>query len=46
MYALWLMVYGRVRRRTEGAKGDCNLIGRPTVSANLDLWELPETKPP
>ena len=22
------------------------VIGRPTVSTNLDPWELPETKPP
>ena len=27
-------------------EGDCNPIGRPTVSTNLDPWELPETKPP
>jgi hypothetical protein len=37
--------YGRVRGRIEGAEGDGNLIERPTVSTNLDSWELPETKP-
>lgn len=36
--------YRRVRGRTGGAKEDCNLIGRPTVSINLDTLELPETK--
>jgi hypothetical protein len=30
----------------EGNEGDCNPIGRTTVSTNLDLSELPETKPP
>ena len=38
--------YGRVRERSEGNEGDGNPIGRPTVSTNLDSWELPETKPP
>ena len=38
--------YGRVRGRIEGAEGDGNPIGRPTVSTNLDPWELPETEPP
>jgi hypothetical protein len=37
---------GRVRGRIEGTEGDGNPIGRPTVSTNLDPWELPETKPP
>jgi hypothetical protein len=37
--------YGRVRGRTEGAEGSCNLIRRITVSTYLDLLELPETKP-
>ena len=37
---------GRIRGKIEGAEGDGNPIGRPTVSANLDPWELPETKPP
>jgi hypothetical protein len=36
--------YGRVRGRTEGAKGYCNPIER-TVSTNQDLSKLPETKP-
>ena len=27
-------------------KGDCNPIGRPTVSTNPDPSELSETKPP
>ena len=35
--------YGRVRGRIEGTEGDGNPIGRPTVSTNLDPWELPET---
>jgi hypothetical protein len=26
-------------------EGDCNPIGRPTVSTNLDPWELPKTEP-
>jgi hypothetical protein len=38
--------YGRVRGRIEGAEGDGNPIGRPTVSTNLDPRELSETKPP
>lgn len=29
----------------EGTEGDCNPIGRVTLSTNLDPWELPETKP-
>jgi hypothetical protein len=37
--------HGRVKGRTEGAEGDCNPIGRTTVSTNLDPSELPETKP-
>ena len=36
--------YGRVKGKTEGAKGEGNLIERPTVLTNLDPWELPETK--
>ena len=38
--------YVRIRRRIEGTGGDGNCIGRPTVSTNLDPWELPGTKPP
>ena len=38
--------YGRVRGRIEGTERDGNLIERPTVSINLDPWELPETEPP
>jgi hypothetical protein len=30
----------RVRGRTEGAEGDGNSIGRPTVSTNSNPWEL------
>ena len=30
----------------EGTEGDCNPIGRVTLSTNLDPWELPETEPP
>jgi len=37
---------GRVRGRIEEDEGDSNPIGKPTVSTNLDAWELPETKPP
>ena len=37
--------YGRVRGRIEEAEGDGNSIERPTVSANPDHWELPETEP-
>ena len=46
---LWVEVgesYGRGRRGIEGTEGDGNPIGRPTVSTNLDPWELPETEPP
>jgi hypothetical protein len=38
--------YSRVRGRTEGAEGDGNPIGRPTVSTNLEPWDFPETEPP
>ena len=38
--------YGRVGGRTEGAKGDCSPLGRPTVSTTPDHWEFPETEPP
>ena len=44
----WVKVrdqYRRVRGRTEGAEGDCNPIGRTTVSTNGDPSELSETKP-
>jgi hypothetical protein len=44
----WIEVgdqYERVRERTEESEGDCNPIERKTVSTNLDLSELPETKP-
>ena len=38
---------GRVRGRTEGAEGDCNPIGRTTISTNqTPTLELPESKPP
>jgi hypothetical protein len=33
---------GRIKR----AERDSNPIGKITVSIYLDLWELPETKPP
>jgi hypothetical protein len=38
--------YGRVRQRSERAEGDCNSIGRSTISTNPDPWELAESKPP
>jgi hypothetical protein len=38
--------YGRVKGSIEGAEGDVNPIGRPTVATNPDPSELPETKPP
>jgi hypothetical protein len=38
---------GRVGGRTEGAEGDCNPIGRTTISTNqTPTLELPESKPP
>jgi hypothetical protein len=37
---------GRVRVRTEGTDWVGKPIGRPTMSINLDLRELPGTKPP
>jgi hypothetical protein len=36
---------GGVRRRTGVTEGDCNPIGRTTISTNLTP-ELPGTKPP
>jgi hypothetical protein len=36
----------KVRVRAEGAEGDCNPIGRTTMSTNMNTWELPETKTP
>ena len=45
----WIEVrdsYGRIRGRIEETEEDGNSIGRPTVSTNLDPWELPGTKPP
>jgi hypothetical protein len=45
----WLEIrdpYGRVRGSIEGTEGHDNHVGRPTVSSNLDLWQLPETEPP
>jgi hypothetical protein len=41
----WMVVgnpYGRVRGRIEG---NGNPTGRPNVSTNLDLWDLPEIQP-
>ena len=38
--------YGRVRGRIEGTEQDGNPTGKPTVSTNLDSWELQETEPP
>lgn len=32
--------------RTEGSEGDGNPVGRPTVSTNVDPWQLPEFQPP
>jgi hypothetical protein len=37
---------GKVRGQIEEAEGYCNPVGRPKISTNQDLWELPETKPP
>ena len=37
---------GRARGRTEGAEGDCNTIGRTTITTNWIPPELPGTKPP
>jgi hypothetical protein len=36
----------RLRGRTAGTEGDCNPIGRTTISSNPDISEHPETKPP
>jgi hypothetical protein len=35
-----------VEGRTEGTEGDGNHIGRSTVPANPDPWELPEAELP
>ena len=46
---LWVEVgesYGRGRRGIEGTEGDGNPVGRPTMSTNLDSWELAKTEPP
>jgi len=37
---------GGVRRRTEGAEGICNSIGRKTILNQPDPLKLPGTKPP
>lgn len=37
---------GELGGRTEGAEGACNATLRSTVSNNLDLWQISETKPP
>jgi hypothetical protein len=37
-------LYGRVRRRTEGAKQDANPIGKTIVSSNPDPLALLETE--
>ena len=44
----WIEVreqYKRAKGGTEGSEGDCNTVGRTTVSTNPDPSELPETKP-
>jgi hypothetical protein len=38
--------YGSVRGRIKGTEEDGNPIGRPTLSTNMDPWELPEINPP
>ena len=38
--------FRRVGRKIDGPKEDKDSIGRPTISSNLDPWELPETQPP
>ena len=38
--------YGSMRGRIEGTEWDANHTGRPTVSTNLDPWELLDTDPP
>ena len=38
--------YGRVSGRFTGPDSDGNPTGKPTVSINLDPWELPETELP
>jgi hypothetical protein len=35
-----------IEGRFGGTEGDIDLIGRTTVSNNLDHWELPESEPP
>ena len=43
----WMEVtnpYIRVRGMTEGSEGLGNPTGRPTLSTNLDPWELSETE--
>jgi hypothetical protein len=45
---VWAAQYpnGGVRGRTERAEGDCNSIGRTTISTNCTPSELAGTKPP
>jgi hypothetical protein len=38
--------FGRVRGRIEGLQRDGNPTARPTVSINMDFWNLPKAEPP
>jgi len=38
--------YGRVMGKTEGAEGNCNPVGRTTISTNWTSPELLGNKPP
>jgi hypothetical protein len=42
----WSEPNGKIRAKTVGAEGICNLIGRTTISTNQTPPELPGTKPP
>jgi hypothetical protein len=37
---------GWIREKLEEAEEEGGLIGRPTVSTNLDPWDLSYTEPP
>jgi hypothetical protein len=44
----WMEVedsHGRTGGQIEGTEWGGNFTGRPTVSTNLDPWELSETEP-
>jgi hypothetical protein len=39
-------LHGSVQERIENPEGDRSSTGRPTVSTNLEPWEVSKTEPP